>query len=424
MNILMLTNTYAPHVGGVASSVQACARTLRAAGHQVLVVAPEAQAPLPAEPGVVRVPALLHVNGSDWAVPVPVPGYLTATLESFRPEVVHSHHPFLLGATGLRIAAAWDVPCVFTHHTQYERYTHYWPGDSPALKRFVNDLTTGYCNLTDAVVAPSTAIRDRLLAAGVTTPVELIPTGVDLERFAAGDATRFGARWRVPADAFVVGHVGRLAPEKNLEFLVEAVALYLERDSRARFVVVGSGPSRPGIEEAFMARGLAGRLHCTGTLTGDELADAYRRMDVFAFASTSETQGLVLAEAAAGGVPLVALSGPGVSDVVRDRCNGRVLDRADAGQFADALAWVAARPQGLRRVLAEALASTAREFSLPRTTARLLALYQRARASGVRSGEGTALSLSALCRRLSEDALILANYLDALLSATLRGKEA
>lgn len=423
MNILMLTNTYAPHVGGVAHSVQAFEEAYRARGHRVMVVAPSFEGAAERE-GVVRVPSLQHFNGSDWSVPVPIPGYLTSRLAAFRPEVVHSHHPFLLGATALRIAAAWDAPCVFTHHTQYERYTHYMPGDSPVLKRFISDLVTGYCNLCAAVVAPSAAIADRLRADGVTVPVEVVPTGIVPERFRRGDPAAFRARWGLPPDAFVVGHVGRLAPEKNLDFLVEAVGRFLTRMPQARALLVGSGPSENAVQEGFAARGLADRLVRTSTLVGDELVEAYRAMDAFAFASTSETQGLVLAEAAAAGVPLVALSGPGVDDVVRDRWNGRLLpsDAPDPDAFADALAWVAARPPALKRSLGDALRSTARELSMERSADRMLALYERLRA-GVRSAN-TAYSLSALLRRASEDVKIFANFLDALLAATLPGEEA
>lgn len=421
MNILMLTNIYRPHVGGVAHSVAAFAHAYRRLGHRVLIVTPEAEGAVEEE-DVVRVPALRNFNGSDWSLPVPIPGYLASTLAAFRPEVVHAHHPFLLGTTALRIAASWDVPCVFTHHTQYERYTHYWPGDGAVIKRFVTDLATGYCDLTDAVVAPSTDIRDRLRAAGVTRPIEVIPTGIDVARFAAGDGARFRAGRDIPADAFVVGHVGRLAPEKNLEFLAEGVAAYLERDARAHFVVVGAGSAEAALDEAFAARGLSARLHRTGTLTGAPLADAYRAMDAFAFASTSETQGMVLAEAAAAGVPLVALAAPGVSDVVRDRRNGRLVERPDAQAFADGLAWVAERPPSLRLLLKEALVSTAREFSLERSAARMVALYERVRAAG-RTGATTAFSLKALWRRAGEELRLFSNFMDALLAATLPGEE-
>ncbi len=134
MTFSMCTNTFTPHVGGVARSVEQFTDQFRQRGHRILVVAPEFPDIPAKESGVLT--AVQHFNGSDFSVPVPIPGMLHAALDRFRPDIVHSHHPFLLGDTVLRISASRNIPVVFTHHTQYERYTHYVPGDSELLKRF------------------------------------------------------------------------------------------------------------------------------------------------------------------------------------------------------------------------------------------------------------------------------------------------
>ncbi len=376
MNLLMVTNTFTPHVGGVANSVRRFTEAFRGSGHRVLVVAPEFEGAPGAEQDVVRVPAVQNFNGSDFAVPVPITRRVSEALKVFRPEVVHSHHPFLLGDTALRVAAAREVPVVFTHHTMYERYTHYVPGDSPQLKRFVIDLTTGYCNLCDAVIAPSGTVADLLHRRGVTVPVSVIPTGVDLEVFAGADGPAYRRAAGIPESAFVVGHVGRLAPEKNMGFLAEAVAGFLAGHPAGRFLLVGEGPSRERILAAFSGRGLSGRVHLGGVLQAEALASAYNAMDVFAFASLTETQGMVLTEAMAAGVPVVAVDAPGVREVVRDGVNGRLVPRPDAGAFREALRWVAERSPGERGRLAEGVDATAREFSMPASAEKQLALYK------------------------------------------------
>ncbi|HEY6131644.1 MAG TPA: glycosyltransferase, partial [Halioglobus sp.] len=139
MNIVMLSNTYAPHVSGVARSIEAFARQYRTFGHQVLIVAPEFNQHQ-SEKDVVRIPAIQNFNGSDFSVVLPVTGLLGDTLDAFQPDIVHAHHPFLLGMTALRIARYRQLPLVFTHHTLYEQYTHYVPGDSPVLRRFAIQL--------------------------------------------------------------------------------------------------------------------------------------------------------------------------------------------------------------------------------------------------------------------------------------------
>jgi 1,2-diacylglycerol 3-alpha-glucosyltransferase len=358
MNILMATNTFAPHVGGVARSVQAFAGEFRRQGHRVVVVAPVFEGIPREETDVVRVPAIQHFNGSDFSVPMPVSGKVISALKTFTPQIVHSHHPFLLGDTALRVAATRDIPVVFTHHTMYEKYTHYVPGDSHQMKRFVLDLVTGYCNLCDAVIAPSETVAGEIVRRGVKVPVDVIPTGVNVRLFSSGDGDAFRKRMGIPPDAFLIGHVGRLAPEKNLVFLA------------------GEGLLKKKIENTFVERGLSERYHYEGVMTHSELASAYRGMDVFAFTSLTETQGMVVTEAMAAGTPVVALDASGVREVVRDGVNGRLLPRENLADFASALAWVAGLSAEEKRRLAEGIARTADEFSMPRTAAKTLSLYE------------------------------------------------
>ncbi|GAB6067416.1 glycosyltransferase family 4 protein [Methylothermus subterraneus] len=381
MRIVMMTNTYLPHVGGVARSVASFTEEFRALGHRVLVVAPEFAGAPKAEPDVVRVPAIQNFNGSDFAVVLPFFSDLAAVLDAFRPDLIHAHHPYLLGMTALKEARTRKLPLVFTHHTRYEYYTHYAPMDSPALKRFVVELATRYANLCDLVFAPSESIAKLLSQRGVTTPIEVVPTGVRTERFAHGDGPGVRQALAIPQEAFVVGHVGRLAPEKNLKFLAEAVAAFLVRHPNAHFLIAGRGPCAQEIQGLFAARQVADRLHSVGVLVDQALTDAYHAMDVFAFASHSETQGLVLVEAMAAGVPVVALDAPGVREVVEDRANGRLLAGEDTAAFSAALEWVFALPPPQRQALKEAARRTAERFSLPRTAARALACYRRLLAS-------------------------------------------
>ncbi len=376
MNILMMSNTFTPHVGGVARSIEAFVAEYRRRGHRVLVVAPEFENTPENERDVVRIPAIQNFNGSDFSVVLPVPGFLKSTLEDFDADIVHSHHPFLVGAMALRVAYLHRLPMVFTHHTLYERYTHYVPGDSPALRRFVITLSTSYANLCEMVFAPSESIAELLVRRGVETPIEVVPTGVDLSRFEHGNGPGFRAASGIPNDTFLVGHVGRLAPEKNLEFLAEAVAAFLKQHAGAHFLVVGRGPSESVIREVFSREGLEERLHMIGQLENHLLASAYRAMDVFAFASTSETQGMVLTEAMAAAVPVVALDASGVREVVADGFNGRLLSEESPTALATALAWFADLPVQERRRLKQNAKNTAEAFSLERSSDKALQHYE------------------------------------------------
>lgn len=376
MNILILTNTFAPHVGGVARSVGAFAEEYRKRGHQVLIVAPEFPGVQKNEVGVVRIPAIQNFNASDFSVVLPIHPPLTAKLDAFQPDIVHSQHPFLLGMTAVRIARHRRLPLVFTHHTLYEQYTHYVPGDSPALKRFAIELATRYANLSDQVFVPSESIRDLLRQRGVTTSVAVVPTGVRLEHFAQGNGPAFRRQMGIPEDAFVVGHLGRLAPEKNLEFLAKAVADFVSSYPQTHFLVIGTGPSESVIRHIFTSTGIEDRLHIAGILKQQSLSDALHAMDVFAFASRSETQGMVLTEAMAAGRPVIALDAPGAREVVRDRQNGRLLQEATTSAFSAALEWAATLPHESLSDIKRAALETAAAFSMPRSADKALACYE------------------------------------------------
>ncbi len=372
MKIAIFTNTATPHVGGVARSVEAFSSEYRRRGHEVLIVAPEFPDMPERETGVFRIPAIQNFNASDFSVALPVPTGLTDALEDFEPQIVHSQHPFLLGNTAVRIARALRLPLVFTHHTLYEQYTHYVPGDSELLQRFVVELATHYANLSDLVFAPSESIRKLLLERGVSAPVRVVPTGVDVERFAGGDGAGFRRERKIPGSAFVVGHLGRLAPEKNLEFMTAAVLDFMRERDDSYFVLIGKGPSRAGIEGAFADAGLDGRLVTCGTLQSQPLADALAAMNLFAFASKSETQGMVLTEAMAAGLPVVALDASGAREVVEDRRNGRLVDDEDRQAFAAALDWIYTLDSDAMNAQIEAARETAEAYSMPRCADRAL----------------------------------------------------
>jgi len=421
MNICMLTNTYLPHVGGVARSVSTFADDYRRLNHQVLVVAPNFDGPpLSRHQAAIveRVPAIQKFNGSDFSVSLPLGGGLSDRLDRFKADIVHAHHPFLLGDTALRIGAKKNVPVIFTHHTRYEDYTHYMPFDSPALKEMAINLSTEFANLCDGVIAPSESIAQLIRRRGVKTPIAVVPTGIDIPALSSGVRARFRRQHQIPPSAFVVGHVGRLAPEKNLAYLTKAVALFLRGRPAARFLVVGGGPAEALMQRLCAATGVESQLILAGKQTGQALHDAYAAMDVFAFASRSETQGLVVAEAMAAGLPAVALNAPGVREVVRNDKNGYLLpSRTTAKKFAQHLARLAEKPQ-LRRRLVRGARATARMFSRDRSAKAALAFYEEVRRATRRRRLATGLSSwKAFVQRVGVEWDLLAEKADTVISA-------
>ncbi len=386
MNVLMMTNTYVPHVGGVARSVAAFTNELRRLGHRIVVVAPEYEDMANGESDTIRIRAIQRFNGSDFSVVLPIPLFLESHLRNFRPDLVHAHHPFFVGSTAIRAAKKYSVPLAYTHHTMYEEYTHYVPMEFPKLKKFVVSLSTGYANMCDQVIAPSDSVAQILKDRGVRTPTAVVPTGVDVDRLERGDGEKVKASVGIPAGAFVIGHLGRLAPEKNLDFLSRAAALFMHAEPAAHFLIVGYGPSKPQMEEFFSEQKLSGRVHFLGKLCEGELSDAYHAMDAFVFASKTETQGLVVVEAMSAGVPVVALDAPGVREVVADGATG-YLPAERKAEFAAAIEKLRHLSNEERSRFRAEAQRTGRLYSISNCTSKLLAVYgelQRKRTQNVR----------------------------------------
>ena len=374
MNILIMTNTYKPLVGGLERSVSNFTKEFREAGHRVIIVAPEFPDMKP-EKDVIRVPAMKNFNGSDFSVQLPIQGTLAEALGDFSPHIVHSQHPFLIGDTALKIASKYNVPLVFTHHSLYEENVHYMPGNEEALKRFMIELSTGYANLADHVFAPSESIMLMMKERGVTTAVDVVPTGIYTEQFSRGSGKTFRKKLNISADVFVVGHVGRLASEKNLEFVTRAVAKFLKKEPKAHFLIGGTGPSEESIKEIMTKEGVSDRLHLAGMLKGKDLVNAYHAMDVFVFASQSETQGLVVTEAMAAGIPVIAVDAPGVREVVKDSVNGRLLMNENIEDFVSALVWLKKQPVARIKKIKKACKETAQNFLMKDCAQRALKIY-------------------------------------------------
>ncbi|MBL9213118.1 MAG: glycosyltransferase [Opitutaceae bacterium] len=421
----MMTNTYLPHVGGVARSVSTFAEAYQRLGHEVLIVAPRFDGkPVPArlEQIVVRVPSLRNFNGSDFSVRLPMAAALSERLDAFSAEIMHAHHPFLLGDTALRVAMNKNIPMIFTHHTRYEDYAHYIPF-SEAMREVAIELPTHFANLCDGVIAPSESLARIIRRRGVTTPIRVIPTGIDVQAFATADGRRFRARMKIAADALVIGHVGRLAPEKNLGFLAEAVARFLGSNPTALFLVVGDGPGRDSLRTTLEAHGVADRLILAGKRTGRVLQEAYRAMDVFAFASKSETQGMVVAEAMAAGCPVVALDASGVREVVADGKNGVLLPAgASPARFAAALA-ACARPDTRARLGRQARV-TATRFSREESARQALEFYaETRRATRARRLRDHFHPWSAMLKRVGLEWDLLAMHTQSVANAMLGDRD-
>lgn len=380
----MATNTYGA-LGGVTSLVKGFTETLTKMGHQVMVVAP-GDVPFAQwdATGVLRVPS---ARIGEFDAPFATGHSIVEEVVKFGPDIVHSHHPFLLGSAALSVARELRVPIVYGYNTLYEHYTHNvgsvhsrFPlaklASAVASYGVARLVPVAYANKCDALLVPTASVAKLSADRGARVPIFVVPYGINAQNLQNPDASAARRKFYVPQSAFVVGHVGRFSREKNLPFLAMAISLFLLANPSGYAMIVGKGPVEMKMRAIFQSQRVSSRVRWLGVQRGQDLANAFASMDVFAFSSTSETQGIVLAEAMAVGAPVIALDAAGTRDIIKHGVNGLLLDRHDPDLFSRALlAWSNLSPE-LRAGAKLAAQETGRSYSLENTTARLVQAYE------------------------------------------------
>jgi 1,2-diacylglycerol 3-alpha-glucosyltransferase len=240
-----------------------------------------------------------------------------------------------------------------------------------AARRF----SRAQCSEVDAVVVPSIAMRDILAGYGVTTPTEVLPTGIQLEQFEGGDGARFRAVHQIPRERPLLLHVGRVAFEKNIGFLLRMVKRVKAEIADILFVIAGEGPATVALRREARDLGVEGNVLFVGNMQRDtELLDCYRAANVKVFASRTETQGLVLLEAMALGVPVVSTAVMGTTDVLQPGCGAEVV-REDEQEFAAAVVRVLV-DQDLASGLGKAGREYVKSWAAPVMARRMVDLYR------------------------------------------------
>ncbi|TCJ18219.1 glycosyltransferase family 4 protein [Parasulfuritortus cantonensis] len=372
----MVSDVYFPRVNGVSTSIETFRQALAPAGVDIRLVAPR-YGEEPDQHGIARIGARrIPRDPEDRLLPWRETRD-TVHAEAAECDLVHIQTPFIAHYAGLRAARRLDKPVLATYHTFFEEYLfHYAPFLPPAwLKGLARRFSRTQCNDLDAVVVPSTAMRDRLADYGVRAPMHVLPTGIPLSRFAKGDRARFRADHGIPEGRPVVLFVGRVAHEKNIGFLIEVVARARRRLPELLFLVTGEGPAEKALRQRAAALGVAEQVRFLGYLDRQhQLPDAYAAADAFIFASRTETQGLVLLEAMAMGLPVVALAAMGTKDILAPGLGG-VAAPDDVDGFAAALADLLEDDPKRARLAAEAR-SYARDWADDRMAGRLAELYR------------------------------------------------
>lgn len=381
MKILMLSDVYFPRVNGVSTSIKTFRDDLRSLGHECVLVAPEYPMPaeVPDDHEILRIPS--------WQVPFDPEDRLlswsglkkwTASLSAGSFDVIHVQTPFTAHYAGLRIAAKIGAPVIETYHTYFEHYLHHYVPFLPSAitKASARKLTLSQCEAVGAVISPSEQMANALRAYGVRAPINILPTGLPESAFVQGDRARFRSKFGIDAKRPMALYVGRVAHEKNIDFLIHMLVDLRQLSPDVLLVIAGEGPAEGHIRKLVSRLGLDANVQFVGYMDrSTTLLDCYKAADVFVFASRTETQGLVLLEALAQETPVVSTAIMGTANVL-DGMRGALVAPEDVVGFSTLVASVLKDP-ALRQSLSQQALGDARAWSSSAMTNRLVEYYER-----------------------------------------------
>jgi 1,2-diacylglycerol 3-alpha-glucosyltransferase len=380
MHIGFYTNAYSPTISGVVRSVGSFRKALTELGHNVFVFSPQTDDFEDDEPFIFRYPSFDLPQFPDLPFVIPISSSIDHILPSLKMDIIHSHHPVLLGQTAANNSAKFNLPLVFTFHSRYWEYSRYaGTFGQDFVKDQIDNILCDYLQKCHHVITPSDSLRQTLYSEyGVKGQITTIPTGIDAALFE--NLNRLKERQkRKWIDEIVLISAGRLAIEKNWETLIEAAAIVMLKYPNVRLVLLGDGSEGKKLRKIAKHLGIGGRVEMPGGIDLDQVGHYLVAADVFCFASVAEAQGLVTLEAMAAGLPVAAVDGSGTRDVLEDGVQG-FLTVNDAEALGKGIEKLVA-DQELRLKMGAAAKRRAREFDIVNQAKKILEVYGQAQES-------------------------------------------
>ncbi|MGB2894652.1 MAG: glycosyltransferase [Anaerolineales bacterium] len=376
MRVAVFTNTYLPTISGVVTSIRQFRKGLVNAGHDVHVFAPEYEGYEDQEPYIFRFPSLDLSDQLNVSIVVPIKNLMEPAVRGVKPTLIHSQHPVWMGDLAVSFARAMNIPLVFTFHTQYEKYAQHYSWIAPKLAgRITEEVVRRYLQHCAHVVVPTESIREMLTKDyGIRQGVTVVPTPVDLHEFDALHPEKVRAKFGLEGQEVLL-FAGRLAPEKGLEMLIQAFGIIHKARPGVRLLLLGKGPHAEALKTRLRRNNLEDFVIFAGAVPHEQVPDYYAAADLFVFPSTTETQGLVIIEAMAAGLPVVAVRAPGAVDILTD--GGGILTDDKPEALAQQVVNIMADP-AKKRQLSEQARRAVERYSIPEATARMLNAYEAA----------------------------------------------
>ena len=375
MKIGFFTDAYFPQVNGVVTSVYETVKELRNRGHDVVIIAPAYPNYKDAKKeNVLRLSSIPLYKKLNIRLATHFPDRNLFNLYKDKFDIIHSHGGGTISLLGLEIARLKKIPIVFTYHTLWNKYTHYLL-KGVVRPKVVERISRIVCNRCTAIIAPSKRIKNELISYGVKKPIGVIPSGVNFERFKVKNIGFLRKKIRLGIERRIVLSIGRLGIEKSTDLLIRAFGLVAKKNKNTVLVIVGDGPEKKNLENLTKELGIQDRVYFTGNINFEDMPLVYRDADLLLFASRTETQGMVILEALASGLPVVAVNDAVYEGIIKDKKNG-ILVSNDIDQFAKACLFLLNNP-AYRKKLSENAVKFVEKFSIYTTAETLEKLYKK-----------------------------------------------
>ncbi len=373
MRIGMMADNYKPYVSGITNYIALNKRYLEKAGHDVYVFTFSEPDHEDDDPRVIRSPGL-PLADTGFYLSLRYSREAKKLLQTM--DVVHVHHPFLSGRLALHYCRPLRIPIVFTNHTRYDLYAQAY---LPMLPEEVSEgllqaYMPSFCEAVDLVISPSPGMEKILRQLEVKTHIEIVPNGVELQRYFEAEPLSRAEHGFAESDILLI-YSGRLGPEKNLEFLLQAFGGVAQALENVFLLVLGDGPIKQELEEYARDIGIARRVHFTGLVPYDKIPGYLAMCDAFVTASVTEVHPLSVVEAMGAGLPVMGIHSPGVGDSVQDGISG-FLSTEDLPAFTAKLTRLCLE-HDLRQRMGEAARQASTKFAIERTTQIMLEHYNR-----------------------------------------------
>jgi len=334
VRIGIFTECYKPIVNGVVNSIDGFRKGLTELGHDVFIFCPTYKNKVN-ENNVISCKSWPLPGSSGYHYIYPLEKRKIAIARSM--DIIHTQHPFIMAERAENVAKNYNIPLLFTNHTQYEEYAHYVPIGKSIVRWYMKNHIKKFANHCNMIVAPAKGIKEKLKEYQISTPIEVVPNGIDLEIFKNIDREYLIKKYNLEKNWLVFVFVGRIAQEKNLEFLINAFKNMLSKNPKCYLVLVGGGPEETHYKNIIKKLEIEKNVIITGFLPYKEVPDCLASSDIFVSASKTEVNPLTVLEAIASGLPSIVFDTNGTGEIIENNIDGIKTKPDNLDEFTSAM---------------------------------------------------------------------------------------